>query len=32
MNNALFSFREPKNEPVKQSAPVSEVRRLLQEE
>lgn len=32
MNNALFSFREPKNEPVKQYAPGSEERRLLQEE
>ena len=32
MNNALFSFREPKNELVKQYAPGSEERRLLQEE
>jgi 1-pyrroline-5-carboxylate dehydrogenase len=32
MNNAIFSFREPKNEPVKAYAPGSEERRLLKEE
>ena len=32
MNNAIFSFREPKNEPVKTYAPGSEERRLLKEE
>ena len=32
MNNAIFSFREPKNEPVKSYAPGSEERRLLKEE
>ena len=32
MNNAIFSFREPKNEPVKAYAPHSEERRLLKEE
>ena len=32
MNNAIFSFREPKNEPVKGYAPGSEERRLLKEE
>jgi len=32
MNNAVFSFREPKNEPVKGYAPGSEERKLLKEE
>jgi 1-pyrroline-5-carboxylate dehydrogenase len=32
MNNAIFSFREPKNEPVYSYAPGSEERKLLQEE
>jgi len=32
MNNAIFSFREPKNEAVKGYAPGSEERRLLKEE
>jgi 1-pyrroline-5-carboxylate dehydrogenase len=32
MNNAAFSFREPKNEPIYSYAPGSEERRLLQEE
>ena len=32
MNNAIFSFREPKNEPVKGYALGSEERRLLKEE
>ena len=32
MNNAIFGFREPKNEPVKAYAPGSEERRLLKEE
>ena len=32
MNNAIYSFREPKNEPVKSYAPGSEERRLLKEE
>ena len=32
MNNAIFNFREPKNEPVKSYAPQSEERRLLQAE
>lgn len=32
MNNALFMFREPQNEPVKAYAPGSEERRLLEEE
>ena len=32
MNNAVFSFREPKNEPVLTYAPGSEERKLLQEE
>lgn len=32
MNNAIYSFREPKNEPVLDYAPGSEERRLLEEE
>lgn len=32
MNNAVFSFREPVNEPIYSYAPGSEERRLLQEE
>ena len=32
MNNAIFNFREPQNEPVKSYAPGSEERRLLQAE
>jgi 1-pyrroline-5-carboxylate dehydrogenase len=32
MNNAIFNFREPQNEPVKPYAPGSEERRLLQAE
>jgi 1-pyrroline-5-carboxylate dehydrogenase len=32
MNNAIFNFREPQNEPVKSYAPNSEERRLLQAE
>ena len=32
MNNALFSFREPQNEPIYSYAPGSPERALLQEE
>jgi 1-pyrroline-5-carboxylate dehydrogenase len=32
MNNAIFKFREPKNEPVKSYAPGSDERKLLQAE
>ena len=32
MNNAIYNFREPKNEPVLSYKPGSEERRLLEEE
>ncbi len=32
MNNAIYNFREPKNEPVLSYRPGSEERRLLEEE
>jgi len=32
MNNAIYNFREPKNEPVLSYKPGSEERKLLEEE